>query len=70
MKFEIIGKSGTYTVKFDMISHHMWHMNIMAWSCTCPSYVKGRNLNCKHIKKVEAYLKLKEIIKEVIPCVI
>ena len=63
MKYEIKGKSGTYTVKFDKISHHMHRMNLYEWSCTCPSYQKGKKLTCKHIQRVRTFLKIKETIR-------
>ena len=66
--FKITGKSGEYIVRFDMINHHMWHMNVMGWSCTCPSYVKGRRVSCKHIKQVKQLLELQKIISEVKTC--
>lgn len=69
MKYEIKGKSGTYTVKFDKISHHMHRMNLYEWSCTCPSYQKGKRLSCKHIEKVKLLIKLQEQIKKAVPCV-
>lgn len=65
MRFEIQGKTGTYVVKFDKVSHHMYHMNLWEWSCTCGSYQKGKKLTCKHIKRIQSFLKIKETIRVV-----
>jgi hypothetical protein len=70
MRFEVKGKSATYVVKFDKVSHHMWRMGIQGWSCTCPRYVKGRKHQCKHIEMVQNFLKLKKLVIECVPCVI
>lgn len=69
MIFVIEGKTGKYTVRFDKINHHMYEMNLYAWSCTCPYYQKGRNLTCKHIKKAKMLCKLRELIEKAVPCV-